>query len=130
MSIAKDRKMKKEDLIATIETIQGILLTHATGGETSDEGYVALRADLLSEPSISDFIPPMIKTCRNLSQFWGFIQPKFPTYKERREYIWGQFSPLLDRLEFESRKAPPDKQVSTVIKQFDAEHVYLGLVNK
>ncbi|MDR6397462.1 nucleotide-binding protein [Herbaspirillum seropedicae] len=37
---------------------------------------------------------------RDLSSLWRFIQPKFKSYQERRDYIATEFTPLLDYLEF------------------------------
>ncbi len=118
------KPMNKVELIEKIESIQNMLVAQATNGTASNDAYMAIRAELLAEPSIAQLMPRVVKTCRNLSQFWSFIQPKFAHYKERREYIWGEFSPLLDKLESQPDDTPADSSVSLAIKQFDAEYVY------
>jgi len=62
--------------------------------------YEALRKELLSNPSIAPHLPSLVRQHRNLDTFWGFIQPKFSTYAERRTYLSEQFTQLLDALEF------------------------------
>ena len=62
--------------------------------------YEALRRELLNNPSIAPHLPSWIRRHRNLDSFWGFIQPKFPSYAERRTYLSEQFTQLLDSLEF------------------------------
>jgi hypothetical protein len=116
--------MNKEELIEKLETIQNMLVAHATGVAADNEEYITLRAELVSEPSIARSLPHMVKTCRDLSQFWAFIQPKFAHYQERREYIWSEFSPLLDNLDAKPDDTPSDLPVSMVIKQFDADYIY------
>jgi len=45
-------------------------------------------------------LPNWLRPHRDLDSFWGFIQPKFSTYAERRTFLSEQFTPLLDALEF------------------------------
>src|SRR5690606_8317479 len=45
--------------------------------------------------------------------FWGFIQPKFKTYAERRTFLSEQFTPLLDALEFGQPIQQSSSQVPT-----------------
>lgn len=55
---------------------------------------------LTQHPQLCEKLPTFVLSCRNLSDFWSFIQPKFATYAERRSYLHDEFSPLLDSLEF------------------------------
>jgi hypothetical protein len=57
-----------------------------------------------------------------LPQFWGFIKQQAGTYRERRQIIWGAFTPLLDSLEGAAR-APSDQLVSETLISFDPEGV-------
>ncbi len=77
-----------------------VLTARATGMASDDSEYETLRKELLNNPSIAPHLPSWIKLHRNLDSFWGFIQPKFPTYAERRTYLSEQFTQLLDALEF------------------------------
>lgn len=88
-----------------------MLTSHATGGGADTDEYTALRQELLSLPESSNLVPSFIRTCRDLSGFWQFIQPKFKTYKERRTYISEEFTPLLDFFEFGNGAPPPTKPV-------------------
>jgi len=61
-------------------------------------------------PEIEQLVPSFVRSNRNLTSFWHFIQPKFKTYAERRTFISEQFTPLLDFLEFGQRdNAVPPK---------------------
>lgn len=82
-----------------------LLVAHATGKPADSSEYEALRHQLLSDPSIADALPAWVKTHRNLESFWGFIQPKYKSYSERRTYLSEQFTPLLDALEFDDFKS-------------------------
>jgi hypothetical protein len=83
-----------------VESLQNILVAQATAGGSDSYGdYGALRAELLQNPLTKDGLPKFVHTCRDLGQFWQFIKYKFSTYAERREYLWGEFRPLLEALE-------------------------------
>ncbi len=109
-------------LLEQAETLQNLLVSHATGESEDDGEYRQLRQVFLSDPALERLLPSFIRTCRSLSQFWQFIKYKFSTYAERREFIWNEFKPLLERLEGGSLH-PSDEPVSTTLEQFDAAHV-------
>lgn len=83
-----------------------LLVAHATGKSSDSGEYEALRHQLLSDPVVADQLPSWVKAHRNLDSFWGFIQPKFKTYAERRTFLSEQFTPLLDTLEFDDPQLP------------------------
>ncbi len=109
--------------IEKIVILQNLLISCATGGDASDEEYTAIRLELLADQSIKSLLPRFVTTSRSLSQFWTFIKFKYPTYQERRQYLWQEFNPLLERLENKST-SPVYSAASTVLEQFDAEHVW------
>jgi hypothetical protein len=63
-------------------------------------------------------LPRFVHTCRSLSEFWGFIKPRFGKYVERRNYLREEFDPLLTALEAQSR-SPGDENTSAVLAGFD-----------
>jgi predicted nucleotide-binding protein len=65
-----------------------------------DREFEQLRYEALNNPKLSERLPQWLKLHRNLDSFWGFIQPKFSTYAERRTYLSEQFTTILDALEF------------------------------
>ena len=77
------------------------LLTARATGLAADSGeFEILRSQLLSNPNLAPMLPQWLRQHRNLDSFWGFIQPKFASYAERRTYLSGEFTPILDQLEF------------------------------
>lgn len=105
------------------ESLQNILVSHATGTSEDDKEYQRLRAALRSDLSIAHLLPDFIKDCRSLPQFWWFIQPKFEHYAERRKFIWDAFAGLLSYLE-RGGAYPSDEPVSTLLERFDAANVH------
>ncbi|MEQ8798612.1 MAG: abortive infection family protein [Salinisphaeraceae bacterium] len=105
------------------ESLQNLLVSHATGGVEDDATYQELRQVFVGNPSTEGLVPRFLRTCRNLSQFWEFIKHLFPTYKERRQFIWGEFEALLDFLE-RGGGCPSDEAVSASLESFDASHVH------
>lgn len=88
-----------------VSYLLNLLVAHATGKPAESSEYEILRRQLLSDPPIADSLPAWVKTHPNLESFWGFIQPKFKSYAERRTYLSEQFTPLLDALEFDDLKS-------------------------
>jgi hypothetical protein len=103
-----------DPLVAKVESLQNLLLSHATGGGGGGHGdYEQLRRELLNNPLTGHGLPRFVHTCRDLSQFWQFIKYRYRTYAERREYIWGEFRPLIELLEARANAPllPSDQQV-------------------
>lgn len=110
------------ELYEQAETLQNLLISQATGGVENDAEYARLRHAVMANSALEDLIPPFVRTNRNLSQFWQFIKHKFAHYAERRDFIWGEFNPLLDALE-KSTVSPSDGAVSAALERFDAAHI-------
>nr|WP_297349184.1 hypothetical protein [uncultured Glaciecola sp.] len=87
-----------------------LLTARATGLATDDAEFEVLRQELLSDSNLSSMLPGWLRQHRNLDSFWGFIQPKFKTYAERRTFLSEQFTPLLDALEFGQPTHQPSSQ--------------------
>jgi len=107
--------MSTEFLTTDFERVSyllNLLVAHATGKHAEPDDYERLRHQLLSNPSLAGTLPAWVKTHRNLESFWGFIQPKFKSYAERRTYLSEQFTPLLDALEFGTLESPKSSATS------------------
>jgi hypothetical protein len=104
-----------QELIEKVESIKATMVARATGGEADDDFYRMARSELMALPHIASKLPQAVRVCRNVSDFWGFIKSKFPTYAERREYLRTEFEPLLATLESEHR-SPSDALISAAIK--------------
>ncbi|MCC6468731.1 MAG: abortive infection family protein [Alphaproteobacteria bacterium] len=112
-----------ENPLERAELLQNMLIAHATDGAADDATYKFLRSDFMSAEATARLLPKFVRTCRDLSQFWGFIKYEKPTYRERREMIYAAFRPLLDDLEGANR-APADNPISDVLASFDSEGVH------
>jgi len=110
------------ELLEKVKSFQDLAIDYATGKHVDNAKYEKLRQELLAEPLLKNKWPEFIRTYRNLGQFWSFIQPKFKSYRERRQYLWEQFSPVLEVLE--TPGSPADKPVSEILARFDVEHVH------
>lgn len=93
-----------------VSYLVNLLTSRATGLSADNNEYEILRRELLNDSELSPLLPPWLKQHRNLDTFWGFIQPKFSTYAERRTYISEQFTPVLDLLEFGTSPQTPTQK--------------------
>jgi hypothetical protein len=114
-----------KELIEKVESLQNLLISCATGGQVIDDDYKKLRQELLNEPSLGDKLPRYVRTCHDIFQFWQFIKFKYPSYAERREYIWGEFNPILNMLESKNN-SPPDAIITEIIKEVDSDTIHEG----
>jgi len=106
-----------------VQGLQNILVATATGSKDGDAQYSYLRAYFINIPSYNDLLPSLVRTNRGLSQFWQFIKEKFPTYAERRAFIWKEFTPLIDHLEGKNHR-PLDTPTSNTFKAFDQDSIH------
>lgn len=114
--------MDKAQVLDDLQQLQDALVARAVGGSWSEQDYVERRARLLKDPAVATQLPDFVRRCRTLDQFWGIIQPMFPTYRERRQYIWEAFRPVLERAE-SGLSSPVHASVSDVLDKLNADHV-------
>lgn len=96
-----------------VSYLANLLTSRATGLSCDNREYMQLRQELVQNSKISTLLPSFVRQHRTLDSFWGFIQPKFSSYAERRSFISEQFTPLLDALEF-GNQSPTTQKVSSV----------------
>ncbi|MCK4798024.1 MAG: abortive infection family protein [Spirochaetes bacterium] len=91
-------------------------------GSGDIKGYKMIRDELIVNPSIKSKLPIFLETCEDLNQFWTFIKMKFPTWAERREYIFKEFEPVLFLLK-NGCIALSDETVTTGLARIDSEYI-------
>lgn len=112
-----------DELINNIESLKIMLVSHATGGNGDSVEYKSLRQELMAVPRIAKLLPRFVQVCRDLSEFWSFIKPKFETYEERRNYLRNEFDPLLTVLETESR-TPSDAGITATVQAVSSSYIH------
>jgi hypothetical protein len=105
------------------QSLQNILIATATGSRDGNASYKYLRAFFIDIASYNDLLPGFVRINRELDQFWQFIKEKFPSYAERRSFVWKEFTPLIDYLEGKSHR-PLDKPTSETLKAFDQQSIH------
>lgn len=111
-----------EETLIKVEVIKNLLVTRATGGQAEDAEYVRVRQQLIKDPLARDRLPRFVHSCRTIPEFWSFIQPKFPSYSERRAFLAEEFGPLLTKLE-ELTGNPAVDSSSEILSAVDSQHV-------
>ena len=97
------------------------LISHATDGSINERVYRILRKELMDDPATASLLPKFVRTCRDPSDFWGYIKEAHGTYAARRAEIRQAFVPLLDHLECPA--TPAAAHASEVLQSFDADGV-------
>ena len=103
--------------------LQSALVSRATGGAISEEGYVLLRQEFMSNPSTKNLLPIFLRTSRSADQFWSFIKAQYATYEERRQFLYQELNPLLAYLE-QRQGSPASSSISVSLEKFDKSGVH------
>ena len=104
--------------------MEGFLIGRATGDVTNYQStYSIIRREFMDDPKLGPLLPDFVRINRTLDMFWPFIKAKASSYAERREIIYGGFTPLMDYLEGKNQ-APADEAVSEQLRTFDSAGVY------
>ena len=77
------------EFLAQVVILQDGLIARATGESFDETTYRRYRGQLLARHDLRHLVPPFVRKCRTLAQFWGWIKEEKPTYAERRSLIWG-----------------------------------------
>jgi hypothetical protein len=107
------------------EYLQRMLLARGTGGDANDDHYIQMRHELMSTPSYVELLPRWLKTNRNLDQYWQYIKNKFPSYAERRSFLYEELNPLLEYLETK-QTLPAAKSIDEVLSKFDSDGIHFA----
>ncbi len=99
-----------------------LLRDRATGGSPSEADFADLRRYFVNHEDLSQLLPRWFAAQRSLNQFWNFIGDEFPSYRERRKYLWNEFHPLLTRLET-ATVSPAEEDIEDGLKAFSSEGV-------
>ncbi len=111
------------DLQIKIETLQNMLIAIATSGATGEEEeFKKLRTELINNNEIKKLLPDFLNTNRTTGQFWQFIKFKFKSYAERRNFLWTEFSGVLNYLETK-QKGIIDESTTKTIDKFNQEYI-------
>ena len=102
--------------------LENMLVAKATGGQARDPLYTQLRLEFMNEPALKALLPQFVRTCRDLSHFWGFAKKISPHWEPRRQHIREAFVPLLEHLEGRNH-TPADALVSNTLASFDIDGV-------
>jgi hypothetical protein len=114
----------EETALDKVLRLQNLLVARATGSASPDDGlaYRDLREYLAYEPTLRDKLPPFVKRCNDLGQFWAYIKSQSDNYQGRRTLIWDAFRPLVGYLEAGER-SPGADVVSEALSALSAERV-------
>lgn len=122
----ENRKPVLEDLSSDFdkaEYLQKLLINISTNdGPVYDDHYIKLRRYFIENSTTKQLLPQYVLTNRDPNQFWQFIKHKFPTYAERRRFIWDDFSKLLEYLE-NPKDLPLTELIEEKLRVFNSEYV-------
>jgi len=111
------------ELVLKLDELQQAYIALSTndGGDTSC--FEDRRRELLGITDIAALLPEFVHRYRTPAQYWQFIKRKFPSYAERRDFIWSGFQPALDFAE-RQRGTPADRSVKDGLDSLEATHVH------
>jgi hypothetical protein len=111
-----------QQLVEDLESIKHILMARATGERANESQYQRLRRRLTTNALVKDKLPPFVRTCGSLGEFWTHIQDQSRTYAKRRRYIAEQFEEAVTFLEQQAATSS-DEPISQMLNRVDSPHV-------
>lgn len=111
-------------MLEEAKTLQNILISACEGRTDHDGLYQQIRSEWMNEPALRPLLPEFVRTCRDLSHFWGYIKSVSPKWEPRRHHVRDSMTPLFDHLEGASQ-VPVDKIASDVLQKFDVDGVHI-----
>jgi serine/threonine-protein kinase len=111
------------NLREVVEELKSGLTRRATGGVFDDEEYRRLRKVLLGS-SLAPLVPEFVRKSGDLGDFWAFIQPLFPSYRERRSYLNEHFEKLLEQVDTTSLEQVASFEIGEVLGRGGFGEVY------
>lgn len=90
-----------QTILTQVDELKTLLMNFATGNRSdeSDATYVSLRRSLRSVPQVFQRLPPFVRSCSDVNEFWMFIRDDYPTYQERRVFLRESFAEAIEFLE-------------------------------
>lgn len=111
------------DLIRKLDDLQGAYIVLATNDDGDAECFEETRRELLQIPAVSEVLPAFVHRYRTRAQFWQFIKHRFPTYAERRQFIWDGFHAAMAFAEGK-HASPSDAVVQDGLASLDSAHIH------
>jgi hypothetical protein len=113
---------------AATELLHFMIARVTDGGEVEKVDFESARKVVLGDPTGKRFAPECVQICREPDAAWSYIKsrdPELPTYESRRQFLRGEFEPLLSALE-QVEVAPLDELVSKEIDRLGAASLELA----
>lgn len=110
------------ELVQKLDELQQAYIVMSTSDPGDASCFEERRRELLDVPDIATLLPEFVHRYRTQAQYWQFIKHKFPSYAERREFIWTGFRPALDFAE-RRRGMPADGTVTDGLADLEATHI-------
>lgn len=98
------------------------LISRSTGEATKPEDFVELRKYFVAHPTLAELLPTWLVSQRDDKMYWNFIKQKFPSYAERRTFIWAELEPLLTQCE-KATSAAEESGIEAKLKLLDSDTV-------
>ncbi|MGB8806594.1 MAG: abortive infection family protein [Candidatus Rickettsiella isopodorum] len=120
--VTNNQTSDKEDLLTVVEKVKSNLIAKATGEYFNEREYTINRRILLGKQSLNVTIPEFVKNNTNLDEFRRYIQPKYPTYKQRYNYIVEEFKPLISLI-LNPERSPLHANINQKLTKLDSESI-------
>ncbi|MCW3097391.1 MAG: Nucleotide-binding protein TIR-like protein [Chthonomonadaceae bacterium] len=78
-----------------LRNMKSIMVSRATGSVPDENDYANTRSYLLKMVTPKELLPTSVVNNRTVAEYWAYIQPKAPKYRERTTVIQDEFADIL-----------------------------------
>ncbi|MGA2519095.1 MAG: hypothetical protein ABSG44_21455 [Thermodesulfobacteriota bacterium] len=121
--------MKNSERAEKIGRFRDILWVIAEKGPSAPvaEEYRILRGELVADKEVVELLPEFVIECRNIRDFWNYIQRAFSKYAERSQYIEAQLLPIERQFRPERQRTPGIRPLEVRIEYSPIRPAALGV---
>lgn len=112
----------RTQLLHKLDDLQIALVASATNDAGDTSLYEPRREELLRHPELGPYLPSYLRRYRKLKDFWPFIQNKFSTYQERRNFIHDSFASAVAFVE-DLPASASNGRVTVALTSLSEDHV-------
>lgn len=116
----------KDDESMIAIKLRDLLMERARGNKMSaNHEYRELRERLINNSYLTMHVPYFIEDCKDLSQYWEFISKKYPSYKQRIDYLESQFEKVVRASRYLKEEAPPKAVIEKPYQKLEGNNLFL-----
>ena len=105
-----------------VEYLKYAMQAYVTNDNYPTEDYEKFRKEIINNPIYKKYLPKELVSCRKLDEIWTIIQPVFPHYRQRKQYLKEIFEELITFIE-NNESVSADGELQYGIQDYGSDYI-------